>query len=118
MKKDTNIYNQYDIVKVHFPFTDKNSTKKRPALVLANLNIKSNSGACILSMITSVKGKNSWPMDIIIEDLESCGLPVPSLIRFKIFTLDHRLILGHLGTLSKRDQKALTKSLNKLLQSA
>lgn len=115
MKKGIKIYSRYDIVKVHFPFTDTNSTKIRPALVLANLNIKSNIGACILSMITSLEGRKTfWPMDLAIEDIESCGLPIPSLIRFKIFTLDHRLILGHIGKLSKCDQTSLNRCLKEI----
>lgn len=115
MKKVTNTYSRYDVVKVHFPFVDQNSTKKRPALVLANFNINSNSGVCILSMITSKKSNSSsWPMDIVIQDLEASGLPIPSIIRFKIFTLDHRLILGQIGKLSKKDQTSLKQILGQI----
>jgi mRNA-degrading endonuclease toxin of MazEF toxin-antitoxin module len=115
MRKDISFYDRYDVVKVPFPFIDKYSSKKRPALVLASININSHSAVYILSMITSEKGKDYWPMDIQIEDIESTGLPIPSIIRFKIFTLDSRLILGYLGKLSKKDQAKVKHNLKVLL---
>jgi mRNA interferase MazF len=35
--------------------------------------------------------------------LEAAGLPAPSVVRFKLFTLDHRRVRGRLGALSLRD---------------
>jgi bifunctional DNA-binding transcriptional regulator/antitoxin component of YhaV-PrlF toxin-antitoxin module len=37
-------------------------------------------------------------------DLEFAGLPGPSMVRFKIFTLDERLNLKLLDTLNQKDQ--------------
>ena len=69
-----------------------------------------------MAMITSVKeGKEVWPADIIIEDLERAGLPVPSMIRFKIFTLDHRLVLDTLGYLSEKDSLLVKEQLKHIL---
>lgn len=68
-------------------------------------------------MVTSLKStEDLWPIDIIIENLQSAGLPVPSIIRFKIFTLDHRLILGRLGNLSEMDQHRVREKLNAILR--
>lgn len=68
-------------------------------------------GASIMAMITSMKPtQNLWPTDLLIEHLEPTGLPIPSIIRFKIFTLDHRLILGRLGRLSDADLKHVQKN--------
>ena len=69
-----------------------------------------------MAMITSVKPKQElWPTDILIEDLQQTGLPVQSIIRFKLFTLDHRLILGRLGLLSELDRKVVQKKLREVL---
>ena len=47
-------------------------------------------------MIAS-QGNPPWPLDCSITDLKSAGLPAPSLVRFKLFTLDHRLVRdGHI----------------------
>jgi len=42
-----------------------------------------------------------------ILDLESSGLPAPSKVRLKLFTLDLRLVRGTLGRLSARDESAV-----------
>jgi mRNA interferase MazF len=69
-----------------------------------------------MAMITSIKPtQDSWPADIKIEDLELAGLPVPSIIRFKMFTLDHRLILDRLGKLAKADLMNVQQKLKEIL---
>jgi len=44
------------------------------------------------------------PPDVAVDDLEAAGLPAPSIIRCKLFTLDHRLIRGRLGRLNDKDR--------------
>ena len=56
-----------------------------------------------MAMVISVK-HSAWPLDTVISDLKSAGLPVASLIRLKLFTLDHRLIISTLGHLSTQDK--------------
>lgn len=96
------IYNKYDIVKVPFPFTDKSSTKRRPALVISSEKYQSNFKHCIMCMITTAKNSD-WKDDIVIQELAMSGLSVASKIRLKIFSLDERLILGRLGKLGEAD---------------
>lgn len=114
MKKHIKTYDSFDVVLVPFPFIDQSDTKKRPALVLSSsdhFNVKI--GASALAMITT-SSHNPWPLDIHILDLEAAGLPAPSIIRMKLFTLDHRLIIKKLGTLDKTDQQSVAKSLKRL----
>ncbi len=108
-------YKKYDVVVVPFPFTDQNTNKRRPALVLSEHNsfnyITEN---CVLAMITS--GKNpAWPFDTQIGSIKKAGLSAPSKVRMKIFTLDSRLILRKIGGLSAKDQKAVKENLGRLL---
>jgi len=98
------LYKRYSIVTVPFPFTDKNFTKKRPALVISQENYQKHTHHCILAMITSAQHSH-WDNDVNIIALESAGLPGPSVLRFKLFTLDERLILRMLGQLAEEDQK-------------
>ncbi len=108
-------YNRYDIVKVPFPFTDRQAGKYRPALIISNAEpFNSLIGHSVMAMITSAK-QSSWPLDTPINDLESAGLPVQSLIRLKLFTLDHRLISSSLGYLSANDQAAFNQHFNTLM---
>lgn len=117
MKKPINHYDVFDIVVVPFPFVDSLETKKRPAIVISSYEtFNKKAGSCLLAMITSAM-HTPWPCDVAITDLQTAGLPVKSLIRMKLFTLDQRLIFKTIGTLSSKDQNSLVKNLRQLLPS-
>jgi len=103
------IFKPWDVVVVPFPFVDKKVSKPRPALVLSDIdfNIK---GLVILSMITTA-GKTSHSFDIEIRDLTTTGLPLPSVVRWKIFSLDLPLIKKKIGYLSRTDREECNKIL-------
>jgi mRNA interferase MazF len=96
----------FDIVVVPFPFTDRNASKHRPALVLSSSVFNQKAEHSVLAMITSA-GQSSWPGDYLIKDLDEAGLPAECVIRLKLFTLDHRLVIRKAGTLGAEDQKKL-----------
>lgn len=109
-------YEPGQVVRVPFPFTDREARKNRPALVLSSArHFNSASGHLLLAMITSAKNP-PWPLDCPIEDRASAGLPAPSVIRCKLFTLDARLIRGPLGRLSHADRQRLDHTLRLLLE--
>ncbi len=104
----------FDVVVVPFPFTERSTTKRRPALVLsAARNFNKQVGQSVLAMITSAKN-SSWPLDVEIEDLDSAGLPSASIVRMKLFTLDDRFIIRKAGVLSKTDTLAILDTLHQL----
>ncbi len=103
----------FSVVVVPFPFTDSAATKKRPALVLSSESFN-RQGHSILAMITS-KGHHPWPGDSEIMDLDAAGLPVACLVRFKLFTLDNRLIIGRLGALGRKDAASVSAQVSSLL---
>lgn len=104
----------FDVVVVPFPFTDRNASKRRPAMVMSSAAFNSASRHSVLAMITSAE-QPRWPGDLPISDLESAGLASDCLVRLKIFTLDQRLIVGKAGTLTAADQKTLRSSWKTLL---
>ena len=110
-------YDRYEVVKVPFPFTDSKTTKVRPALIISSAkHFNAKIGLSVMTMITSMKAaQDLWPADLVIGDLGVAGLPVPSIIRFKMFTLDHRIILGRLGKLSEKDQFCVQQKLKEIL---
>lgn len=115
MMRLTVTYKRYSIVKVPFPFTDRQASKNRPALILSDDQaFNAPSGHSVLAMITSAK-HSAWPLDTPIENLTTAGLPVPSIIRLKLFTLDNRLIIACLGTLAASDQLAFSNNFKTLL---
>jgi mRNA interferase MazF len=64
-------------------------------------------------MVTSAL-HSAWPLDHRIENLQLAGLKHPSVIRFKVFTLDDRLILGKIGQLEADDRSAVIITLQRL----
>lgn len=109
------IYKTFDVVVVPFPFTDQDTEKKRPALVLSDAEaFNDHTQNCVLAMITSAKNPD-WPVDAPIGSLKKAGLPAPSKVRMKLFTLDSRLILKKIGGLAGKDQKRVQESLHTLM---
>lgn len=107
-------FKAFDVVVVPFPFTERSTTKRRPALVLSDAgNFNKQVGQSVLAMITSAKN-SSWPLDVEIEDLDSAGLPSASVVRMKLFTLDDRLVIRKAGVLSKIDKLAVLDTLHQL----
>lgn len=105
----------HDVVVVPFPFTDQKSDKRRPALVLSEHDSFNDiMESCVLAMITSAKNPD-WPFDTPLGSIRKAGLPAPSKVRMKLFTLDSRLIAKKIGGLSAKDQKAVTINLKKLM---
>lgn len=108
-------FSGFDVVKVPFPFTDKRAKKVRPALVISNESeFNTPAGHSVLAMITSAT-HTPWPLDVSIKSLKEAGLPVESIVRMKLFTLDHRLIIETLGRLAAGDQTAVSKALQRLV---
>lgn len=96
------ISNQWDVVRVPFPFSDKAAVKKRPALVLSTRPSNAASNHTVMVMITK-RDNSAWPNDYDVEQWAQAGLRLPSWIRMKIFTLENTLILDKLGTLQPAD---------------
>ncbi len=108
-------FDRYTVVRVPFPFTDRNATKNRPALVLSDAAaFNAPAGHSVLAMITS-QANPPWPLDCPLTDLAAAGLPAPSRVRFKLFTLDHRLVRGELGQLAPADIERVRAGLSGLL---
>ena len=108
-------FDRYAVVRVPFPFADRNSTKNRPAVVLSDpLAFNTPAGHSVMAMITS-QANATWPLDCALADLAAAGLPAPSVVRFKLFTLDHRLVRGTIGKLSLADVALVRAGLAALL---
>jgi mRNA interferase MazF len=86
-----------DVVIIPFPFSDLTGNKRRPALILADLN----GDDCIVCQITSKNRSDPLAIPLAAADFSSGGLPVDSFIRpNKIFTADKSLVLSTAGRLA------------------
>ena len=81
-------FDQGDVIKVPFPYTDRATRQSRPALVVSTARLEELHGLLWVVMITSAENRG-WPDDVPVVNLKMAGLPVPSLIRSaKIVTID------------------------------
>jgi len=106
-------FEPFDVVVVPFPFTDRETERRRPALVVSSPEFNATHDQSILAMITSAGG--DWPSDVAIRDWREAGLSVPCKVRLKLFTLDDALILRKAGTLCERDAEAVRDCLARFL---
>jgi len=87
-----------NIVVVPFPFSDLSATKKRLALVLANLD----GDDIILCQITSQQTKDKYAIPLKEKDYRFGKLAVPSNVRpNRIFTADKNIIIKKIASLDE-----------------
>lgn len=107
-------FDRFDTVVVPFPFTDRRTTRRRPAVMLSDGSFATATDNVILAMITSAE-QSDWPGDTALSDREAAGLPKPCKVRMKLFTLERRLIDRRIGTLSAADRTAVTRALKAIV---
>ncbi len=98
-----------DIVVVPFPFSDLSQSKKRPALVLANIT----GNDLILSQITSKNVYDRYSIKLLNSDFDEGELKKESNIRpNKIFTADENIILYKLAHIK---EEKIEEVINKII---
>jgi mRNA interferase MazF len=77
-----------DVIRVMFPHVETSARRYRPALVVTHRPIGPEDMLIWVLMITNARRKR-WPGDIRVEDHETAGLPIPSVVRTaKLATLE------------------------------
>ena len=108
------IFEQGDVVKVPFPYTDRSTRQSRPALVVSTGSLEDSHRLVWVVMITSAENRG-WTGDVPINDLSLAGLPAPSLIRAsKIATID-AADATKLGTISAASLRKVLASIRQEL---
>ena len=108
-------YDSGDVVEVPFPFIDSNIKKQRPALVLSSTPANNKQETLVLAMITSAK-RSRWETDVPMKEWKAAGLKNPSMVRWKIFTIEKTLILAKRGKLSEGDRIEVSAGLKDLFK--
>lgn len=108
-------FQTWDVVLVPFPYTERNYTKVRPALVVSTDTLSTKTGKYFLAMITSAQHTRIYG-DVLISDLKLAGLPGESLVRpSKIATFEEASFVRRIGTLAAKDRKTTGAQLRELL---
>ena len=97
-------FEQGDVVRVPFPYTDRPIRQHRPALVISRGGIGDEQQLLWVLIITSADNRR-WPGDVDLEDrYADAGLPAPSIIRTaKIATIES----ARAGRIGKVDEDLL-----------
>ena len=83
-------FEQGDVIRVPFPYTDRDTRQRRPALVVSTGPTGEGGTLLWVVMITSAENR-PWAGDVPVPDHRSAGLPAPSVIRpVKIATIEAR----------------------------
>lgn len=107
-------YKAFDVVAVPFPFTDRETSKRRPALVISSERFNLQHKQLALAMITTA-ADSAWPSDVSLSDWQQAGLKVACHFRLKLFTLDQSLVIKTIGHLTSRDVLSVKAKLNEYL---
>ena len=92
-----------------FPFTDSETFKRRPALIINDFN----DGDIIVCRITSQIYKTE--NDVVIANWEESGLKLPSVIRVhKLATLEKEIVELLMGKIDNSIKKKVTTIIAKL----
>jgi len=96
-----------------FPFSDLSGSKRRPALVIADLP----GDDILLCQITSKSSRDPLAVPLSHSDFASGSLPVASYIRpARIFTADKNIIIRKAGTIKTPVLNTVIKNIISLLQ--
>ena len=96
-----------DIVFLPIPFTNLNSRKVRPAIVIGR-----NSADLFLVPISSVLPNT----DVPLKEWRASGLNVPAASRLQVSTVEERLVVKIIGMLTAADSQTLDERLRNWLQ--
>jgi mRNA interferase MazF len=96
-----------DVVLLPIPFTDLKSRKVRPAIVIGR-----NGADLFLVPISSVLSNTDFP----VKEWRAAGLNVPSGVKSQLATVEERLVVKIVGTLTASDRQTLDERLRNWLQ--
>ena len=113
--KFTMTYNFGDVVLVHFPFSSNIDTKKRPAVVISNLNFNNKKEDIVLLAITSKVG-NLTVGESLLKNWKEAGLVKSSAFKSVIFTVEKQYVDKTIGKLIKIDREILLDCLKQILE--
>ena len=107
-------FHKGDIVVIPVPFTDNQTTKKRPAVVISNEDVH-NIGDVLVVQITSKKGNDNLSFPLSETDV-TVTLPKKSYIRVhKMFVLERFLIEKKVSALTSDAYTRLITAINNII---
>lgn len=109
------MYKQGDILLIPIPFSDLQSSKKRPVIVFSNdLYNKTTDDIVVMAMTSNIQQKE-YTVLITKDDLTEGEIKVDSNIRVdKIYTLSKDIVIKRIGCVNKTTIEKVKNMLEKL----
>ena len=108
---------QREILLVPFPFSDQSDKKVRPVIVISNNNFNSHSEDVIVVGLTSNISKDSYTVDLNLNDLEEgrinelCCIKVENLLK-----IENELVIKKIGKIKKEILKNITSKIFEIIK--
>ena len=101
-----------NVVLVPFPFTSQTASKKRPAVIVSRSADNQAKPDIVVMAITSQLRPVQALGEAWLNDWQAAGLLKPSVVKPVLATLERRLVLRTLGSLSAVDMASVRKSIS------
>lgn len=103
---------QRSVVILPFPFSDLQRRKARPAIIISNDTYNKISNDVVAVPLTSNLRPSEYSIPVTSQDMEFGELIVTSNIRIdKIFSVEKKIIIKHIGKINKKTHTAISKLL-------
>jgi mRNA interferase MazF len=100
------------VVLIPFPFTDLSGKKIRPGIIIS----KGKVGQDIIVVFVTSASKSRAKHTIVLSPTQTNGIKVPSqVVCSKIATLETKIVLGELGSLTHTQIHAIDSEVEKVL---
>ncbi|QQR92525.1 MAG: type II toxin-antitoxin system PemK/MazF family toxin [Candidatus Iainarchaeum archaeon] len=110
------MYNQRDLVLIPVPFTNLDSKKVRPAIVLSNNEYNKHTQDILVVGVTSVPKDEPYSLPLTDEHMEEGKLPLPSRIKCdKIYLLQSKMAVKKYGKINVKTHHSIQQQIAKLL---
>jgi mRNA interferase MazF len=107
-----------DVVLVKFPFTNLQTTKQRPAVIISSREYQENRPDVIIMAITSRIHEPLLTGEAKIGEWKASGLLKPSVFKPLIATVEKEQIIKVLGKISQSDGLRLTEIIRAIIGSS
>ena len=105
-------YLKGEVVVIPFPFSDLSGSKRRPAVVIADLE----GDDILLCQITSQTARDRHAIPLRLNDFATGSLPIDSYIRpARIFTADKNIIVRKAGRINAMLSARLTRQIIEII---
>ena len=107
-----------DVLLVPFPFTDQQGVTQRPAVVVSSAAYNANRPNVLIMSITSVLRSPRSALafaEAMLVDWQGAGLIKPSVFKPVLTTIEQRLVIKRLGSVSANDAALLRTVLARVI---